>query len=369
MAVENGYLVIADISGYTEFSIQSEIDHAEGVMKGLIGTILEAMKTPFRVAKLEGDAVFSYIPTDSFSQNQSLLEALDNIYCSFSDALFQMQKNTTCPCKACVNMKNLDLKIVMHHGEYAVSEIAGGTELSGPDVIQIHRLLKNTIREETDIEAYCFFTEPSAKAMGLEPPQGAMIKHREEIEQIGAVDGYVYDLQQVWQDYRDQHVVKVDADNPYFTVSDVVPLTPAMTWDFMHEDEHWAAWNSADETKLQRPASGKNGVGLEKHCVHGKDTIAHTIIDWRPFEYYTTDSAMNGQIFIRHSVVLEAVDGGTRVSYFLEPPYGKKLLPKLMLKMMGGKLKTQLQPAFQGCLTKLREMVEADLAAGKIQPS
>lgn len=368
MATEHGFLIIADISGYTEFSIQSEIDHAEGIMKGLIGAILEAMKAPYRLSKLEGDAVFSYIPSNSFSQNQSLLESLDNVYFSFKDMLFQMQKNTNCPCNACINMRNLDLKIIMHYGKYAITEIAGGTELAGPDVILIHRLLKNKIRDKTDIDAYCFFTERSAKAMRLEEPPGAMIAHQEDLDQIGPIKGYVYSLQQAWEKFKAQRVIRVDSEDPYLTISDVIPLPPAVTWDYMNEDEHWVVWSQADEWKLQRPASGRNGVGLEKHCVHGKDTIVHNIVDWRPFEYYTTDLVVNGQVHFRHSVVLEPADGSTRVSYFVEPPYGRNWLPKLIVKLMGWKIRTQIETGCQSCLTTLREMVEADLAAGRILP-
>ncbi len=55
MATEHGHLIIADISGYTEFTIQSEIDHAEGIMKGLMGTIVETMNPPFVVSTPKAD--------------------------------------------------------------------------------------------------------------------------------------------------------------------------------------------------------------------------------------------------------------------------------------------------------------------------
>jgi len=368
MATEDGFLIIADISGYTEFTIQSEIEHAEGVMKGLIGAILDAMKAPFTVAKLQGDSVFSYIPSNSLSQNQSLLEALNNVYFSFKDMLFQMRKNTNCPCNACINMKNLDLKIIMHHGEYALSEIAGGTELSGPDVIQVHRLLKNNIRVETGIDAYCFITERSAEAMGLERARDAMIAHQENLDQLGPVKGLVYSLQTAWEEFKEQRVVRVESENAYLTISDIIPLPPAVTWDYMNEDDNWSVWSNADKTIIQHPEPGRNGVGQEKHCIHGKDTLIHNIVDWRPFQYYTTDLVVNGKVNFRHSVVLEPADGGTRVSYFVEAPYGQGLLPRLIVKLFGRKIVAQIESGCQACLSTLKEMVESDLSAGKILP-
>lgn len=58
MSTETGFLIIANISGYTAFSMQPEIDHAKGIIKGLMGTIREAIKAPFRVSKFEGEAFF-----------------------------------------------------------------------------------------------------------------------------------------------------------------------------------------------------------------------------------------------------------------------------------------------------------------------
>lgn len=366
MATEQGYLIIADISGYTEFTVKSELDHAEGVMQGLIGTILEAMKPPIAVAKLEGDAVFAHILQDRFCQGQSVLEALENIYFQFRDLLFQMQKNTTCPCNACVNMKALDLKIVMHYGSYVMSEIGGGTELSGPDVIAVHRLLKNSVIEKTGIDAYCFITKAAMVAMGNQDQVSGMISHAETVEQIGTIEGYAYSLDHAWQKHRDQNVVRVDPATAYLIVCETIPLPQAATWDFMHDDQNWVVWSkTTEEPDFRKPASGRNGVGLEKHCVHGCDTIAHTIVDWHPFDYYSTDLLINRQINNRHTVTLQPVDGGTRVSFISQAPSSENLIPRLIIRLMGEKLRQRIETDFRGCLSTLKQMVEDDPNSGK----
>ncbi len=38
---EQGYLLIADITGYTRFLTGSELDHAQGILEGLFAVILE----------------------------------------------------------------------------------------------------------------------------------------------------------------------------------------------------------------------------------------------------------------------------------------------------------------------------------------
>ncbi len=55
-------LMIADISGYTEFIVSTdiEIEHSQNIITQLINTIIEQIKIPLEISKLEGDAVFLY---------------------------------------------------------------------------------------------------------------------------------------------------------------------------------------------------------------------------------------------------------------------------------------------------------------------
>jgi len=78
----------------------------------------------------------------------------------------------------------------------------------------------------------------------------------------------------------------------------------------------------------------------------------------------------NGRYHVRHSIVLEENDGGTRLSYFLEPLEGRTLLPKLIVKLMGSKIRIEIEieRTCQSCLTTQQEMVDVNLAAGKLTP-
>lgn len=31
------------------------------------------------------------------------------------------------------------------------------------------------------------------------------------------------------------------------------------------------------------------GAGAQNHCAHGKNLVVETILDWKPFEYYTIE--------------------------------------------------------------------------------
>ena len=58
---QTGYLVLADISGFTSFVAQTEIDHAHLALSFLLETIMEKLSSLLTIFQLEGDAVFAYV--------------------------------------------------------------------------------------------------------------------------------------------------------------------------------------------------------------------------------------------------------------------------------------------------------------------
>ena len=58
---QTGYLVLADISGYTAFVAQTEIEHADMALSFLLETLVEKLSSLLIICQLEGDAVFAYI--------------------------------------------------------------------------------------------------------------------------------------------------------------------------------------------------------------------------------------------------------------------------------------------------------------------
>jgi hypothetical protein len=65
---------LADISGYTSFVAQTEIEHADLALSYLLETIVEKISSLLTICQLEGDAVFAYIEENNLQEAQSLLE-------------------------------------------------------------------------------------------------------------------------------------------------------------------------------------------------------------------------------------------------------------------------------------------------------
>ena len=181
----SGPLLLADISGYTGF-LQSvttahrddafadgRVPDAYGLVSSLLDGIIERIAPPFTLSKVEGDAVFAFARDDeAVPRGEALLGCLSACYASFKERLGGALQVWTCRCDACSRVGGLDLKFVLHAGSYVVQSVAGSRELVGPEVVMVHRLLKNHAAELIGHPAYALITEAAASRLGV-PSDGA----------------------------------------------------------------------------------------------------------------------------------------------------------------------------------------------------
>ena len=121
---QHGYLVIADISGYTSFVAKTELEHSHEILSDLLGLLVDRFRSLMTISKLEGDAVFAYVGEDKISRGETMLEFLETMYVAFRDKQISMKRATTCTCLACQNIPSLDLKFIAHHGNFIVQKVA-----------------------------------------------------------------------------------------------------------------------------------------------------------------------------------------------------------------------------------------------------
>ncbi|HJQ94364.1 MAG TPA: DUF2652 domain-containing protein, partial [Acidimicrobiia bacterium] len=96
-----GYILIADITGYTTYLNESELEHAKETLTDLLELLIGHIKPPLVVSSLEGDAVFSYGLDPGFVSSQTFLEGIEDMYVAFRRAIELMVLNNTCRCNAC----------------------------------------------------------------------------------------------------------------------------------------------------------------------------------------------------------------------------------------------------------------------------
>jgi uncharacterized protein DUF2652 len=109
MATESACLLIADISGYTGYLAGVGLDHAQDILADLMGTIVTALRPGFRLAKLEGDAAFTFAITEKVD-GSLLLDTIERCYFGFRRRRRDVRQATSCDCNACLRIPDLNLK-------------------------------------------------------------------------------------------------------------------------------------------------------------------------------------------------------------------------------------------------------------------
>jgi hypothetical protein len=285
--VQQGYLVLADISGYTAFLTGTELDHASGVIEDLTNCTLEHLPAPLRLVKLEGDAVFSYAPHEAFSNAERILELVEQCYVAFRERLSDMIRQTTCSCAACANVGTLDLKVIAHFGEFVVHHRPGGDDLAGTDVIVVHRLLKNHVSEQLGLRAYALLTDAFVARMQTRP---ALAEYRATCEGIGSVDTLIEDLATMADSYQQHRRVVVAAEDADVEIELHLRAPRPVVWDWYTAPERMVRFEAGvTGAEARSNDKGRMGVGAELHCAHGSGRAVRHIVDWKPFDYFTED--------------------------------------------------------------------------------
>ena len=309
-----GHLVIADISGYTRFLTDNELDHANGIISELLNAVIGSIQAPLQVSGIEGDAVFMYGTMPENTSGQSVLESVELLYTSFASALETMILNTTCTCNACANIKTLGMKIIMHCGEFAKSEIGGRETLSGPDVIMAHRLLKNQVVETTGIADYMLVTQACVDDLGVQQIVAGWTEHTEMYDDVGEVTGYVSSLPDVWAFVRQQNEEKVLQRDAWIAVNAHSQAPPMVVWDHLIDPFKRTAWLNAKDNLVSGETGGRIAPGANYHCAHGEnDVTIFSVLDMKTMDYITFVMSLGNGIGLRYTDYLIPSGNGTRI--------------------------------------------------------
>ncbi len=331
---QQGYLLIADITGYTEVLSETELEHAEDILRNLFNALTNQVKSPWTLHELEGDAIFAHVLDGGILQAQTLLELVEHFYRVFAKTLENRHRNITCQCKACKQIQLLDLKVIIHYGPFALNGVGGREKLTGEDAIVIHRLLKNKITEITGVSSYAFFTEAAVQAMPLAELTQTMKMHTEEYEHLGRVSGFVHDLQLVWKHFKKTPRLYVDSTDSSREAHGNFSEPPSVVWDCLTEPDNWKQWTLANRMSITGKHLGRVDVGTEQHRTHGRQTLVHTVVDWKPFDYFTMDTPIPLKGIMQQTIQLSETKEGTRISWYLGKPTAKNMLHAILLKLV-----------------------------------
>ena len=346
---QHGYLVLADISGYTSYLAGVELTHARDILTELLNLIVEHFKPFLAIVKLEGDAVFAHVPKTKIVRDETLLELFESTYFAFRDRVEGIRRRTTCQCNACKAIPTLDLKFILHFGEYLLQNVSGITELVGSDVNLTHRLLKNHVSEATGWKAYALFTEAGLKQLNVKMEN--LHEQVESYEHLGEVKTYSLNLHRRYKELIESRQRFISPEEADATITRTISAAPFVVWEWMNDIQKRLRWEIYDDIRpLLRP-DGRMGAGARNHCAHGKNLVVETILDWKPFEYYTVEYPMAIQ-----SHNLEPLQDGTRLNVYFKL---KMPLPRWLTRPLARFMFTQfkVEEQFETMARKIAEEV------------
>ncbi len=352
--------LIADISGYTGYLADVELDHAQDILADLIGAVVTALRPNFRLAKLEGDAAFTFASVEKIDGSM-LLDTIERCYFGFRRRRRDVRQATSCECNACVRIPDLDLKFVVHHGAAILQKVAGRQELLGSDVIVVHRLLKNEVAEKLGMNAYALISQQCIEASDIDPAALGMREHTETYDRIGDVPTWAHDLERRWQEEEARGRVRVSPEESILTLSVPTNVPPQVVWEFLTTPGQRMTWQPwVTEVTIQGATGGRRGVGSANHCMHGKDAVIEEILDWRPYDYVTDRTILDtpgGPVKVLHTVELEPGTAGTTIHFRYGAPKTRRE------KVLMTEIAAAYGQALRASIPSLVAQLDAELAA------
>jgi hypothetical protein len=144
--MNRGLLFIPDISGFTRFVHETELDHSRLIIKELLEVIIDSNDSGLEISEIEGDAILFY----KFGEPPALgdlYHQVEKMFRAFHQSLIAYDVRRYCQCKACTSAISLSLKVITHYGEFTQYSVSTFRKLIGKDLIVAHQLLKNEIPE------------------------------------------------------------------------------------------------------------------------------------------------------------------------------------------------------------------------------
>ena len=140
----SGLLFIPDISGFTKFVNETEIEHSRFIIQELLETLINANDIGLEISEIEGDAILFY-KFGEIPDLAILYKQVEKMFCEFHRRLIAYEHSRFCQCTACKSAIGLTLKVISHYGEFTGYNVKNFNKLIGKDIIVAHQLLKNDI--------------------------------------------------------------------------------------------------------------------------------------------------------------------------------------------------------------------------------
>src|SRR6266545_6848513 len=273
MPQTTGYIAIADISGYTTFVADTEIEHSREILSELLEVTTRALEEHLTPVRLQGDAIICV------SADDEVVPCLESAFVAFHRRVRAMVAATTCPCNACRTVPSLTLKFVAQHGTYSTVTVRDTVDLVGADVNIAFRLLKNHVPSHEYILATRSVLE---RLPALARERFVPISEDYDLGHVEAGYRDLHDLRERAYQQLTQRVTPSDAD---FTLTATLDAPPADVYAELVKPSTMQRVAGAPNITLKSGARGTL-ANAAYHCEHGanRKTIFEVVRDDPPRE-------------------------------------------------------------------------------------
>lgn len=366
---DEGYLVVADITGYTRFLTASELDHARGILEDLFGALTARLTSPLILSHIQGDAILAHAPAQRVNNGSVVFDSVEALYLGFREALAHMMFNTTCPCTACAGIGDLDLKFIVHFGRYIEHDLGGHRELSGPDVILVHRLLKNEVPAQTGIAAYALFTEAAISGIAMDAVFDAAPRVLATDPDLGEIHTRALDMDVLWQAHRARTHFIVEDPDPRFIpdISRSFDAPVDVVWHYAHDPAERTRWfEGIDGLERETGVSGRLAAGTRDHCAHGAGKVAiNEYVDVVPLSHVTYDVLLPLDTRLRMSILVEPEGDATKLTIRIARPKAPGPVRAAFWRLLGKLVfEKKMAEVWQHSLENLAALIASDARTG-----
>ena len=346
-----GLLFIPDISGFTRFVNETEIEHSRLIIQELLEILINANQIGLEVSEIEGDAILFY-KFGKAPELKELYNQVEKMFCAFHRNLIAYENRRFCQCTACMSAIQLTLKVITHYGEFTDYQVKSFRKLIGKDIIVAHQLLKNDI----DQHEYWLVTKSLLRD---DPPNdlaewmhwNTSVKQTES----GEIGFHYTQLGQLRNDLAPEISPELNLSNKSKMVSvskeyetDIITLFHA-TGDFNYRSRWQEGVKKVEEVHHFLPR-----VGMRCRCIldDGQVILYSSSYSYRPdrIEFSETNESNKSVTYI----ILEKIDDKkTRLTldYYIERNVAGQLMFLLTKK-------TKMEDNFRKSLLNLVELVK-----------
>lgn len=300
--LQEGALVLADISGYSAFVQKTEVDHSWSILHELLDTMVRSLAGQMDVSQVEGDAILFI----SGLTTPEVIEALEGTFVAFHRRLRDMQTVTTCPCNACANIGILKLKFVVHHGRFSRQRLGNVEQLHGADVIIPHRLLKNHVPSKE----YLLVTDAVLERLPDDVRQ-RFTRHEEQFDVGGVTGGYV-EVGYLWEQAQAMERKRVTPEEALYISEVIVDAPRSSVFKRMLNPTVMERYLFSEDVEAVPGARGED-LGAEFHCHHGGSLVNLRVVSIEPDSETTLISDQPTTMYITTRFTDEG-EGRTKVA-------------------------------------------------------